>query len=53
MPELRGLSMRKAMAILDEHGLQFKITGSGAVSWQAPKPNDLVSRGLICKLGLK
>ena len=53
MPELRGLSMRKAMAVLNEHDLKFKMDGSGTVSWQAPKPGDFVSKGLTCDVGLK
>ena len=52
IPELRGLSMRKAMDTLSKRGIVFDISGSGKVVWQHPKPGTLVGTGTICKVGL-
>ena len=53
VPELRGLSMRKAMITLNNKGILSDMSGSGKVIWQSPKPGTLVSTGTICKVGLK
>ena len=52
IPELRGLSMRKAMDTLSKRGIVFDISGSGKVIWQHPKPGTPVKAGTICKVGL-
>ena len=53
IPELRGLSMRRAMSTLNKKGIVSHMTGSGKVAWQSPKPGTLVQTGTICKVGLK
>ena len=53
VPELRGLSMRKAMIALNDKGIISDMSGSGKVIWQSPKPGTLVKIGTICKVGLK
>ena len=52
IPELRGLSMRKAMQTLYSMGINPDMIGSGKVSWQSPAPGTLVQIGDICKVGL-
>ena len=53
VPEVRGLSMRKTMTILNELGLKYKINGSGKVYWQSPEPGQVVTKGTVCIVGLK
>ena len=53
VPELRGLSMRKAMITLNDNGILSDMSGSGKVIWQSPKPGTLVKTGTICRVGLK
>ena len=53
IPELRGLSMRKAMSTLNNKGIVPDMTGSGKVAWQSPSPGTIVQTGDICKVGLK
>ena len=53
IPELRGLSMRKAMHTLYSIGINPDMIGSGKVAWQSPSPGTLVQAGDICKVGLK
>ena len=53
IPELRGLSMRKAMNTLSNKGIIPDMIGSGKVAWQNPSPGTLVQSGDICKVGLK
>jgi membrane peptidoglycan carboxypeptidase len=53
VPEIRGLSMRKAMVVLTESDLKFKLEGSGKVAWQSPKPGDIVNKGTTCIVGFK
>ena len=53
IPELRGLSMRKAMNTLSNKGIVPDMIGSGKVAWQSPSPGTLVQSGDICKVGLK
>ena len=53
VPEVRGLSMRKTMTILNEFGLKYKINGSGKVYWQSPEPGQVVTKGTVCIVGLK
>ena len=52
IPELRGLSMRKAMHMLSSIGINPDMIGSGKVSWQSPAPGTLVQTGDVCKVGL-
>ena len=53
VPELRGLSMRKAMIALNNKGIVSDMSGSGKVIWQSPKPGTLVKIGTTCRIGLK
>ncbi|MFL2983546.1 MAG: penicillin-binding protein [Candidatus Neomarinimicrobiota bacterium] len=53
VPELRGLSMRKAMNTLNKLGLEYKVNGSGIVFWQYPAPGLIVDKGSLCEVGLK
>ena len=53
VPEVRGLSMRKMMTVLNEFGLKYKINGSGKVYWQSPEPGQIVNKGTMCIVGLK
>ncbi len=53
IPELRGLSMRKAMMTLNNKGILSEMSGSGKVIWQSPTPGTLVKTGTICRVGLK
>ena len=53
VPELRGLSMRRAMSTLNKKGIVSHMIGSGKVAWQNPAPGTLVQTGTICKVGLK
>ena len=52
VPELRGLSLRKAIFTLNKRKLKFNIDGSGKVIWQSPKPGSLVSKGSTISMGL-
>ena len=53
MPKLKGYSMKKAIAELNESKLKVKVSGSGAVIWQNPKPGELVFPGSTCSIGLQ
>ena len=53
IPELRGLSMRKAMHALNNKGIVPDMIGSGKVTWQSPSPGTIVQTGDVCKVGLK
>jgi len=53
MPEVRGMSLRKARTLLKRLGLQTNFVGSGKVIWQSPKPGTIVANGSICSIGLK
>ncbi len=53
MPEVRGMSLRKARTLLRKLGLHTNFTGSGKVIWQSPKPGTIVANGSICSIGLK
>jgi len=53
VPDVRGLSVRKAVDLLKERKLHPIINGSGIVSEQFPKPGELIKSGmnitLVCK----
>lgn len=53
MPEVRGMSLRKARTVLRKLGLHTNFTGSGKVVWQSPKPGTIVANSSICSIGLK
>ncbi len=53
MPEVRGMSLRKAITTLQDSGLRVKFSGSGRVVWQSPKPNTSIKLKTQCVLGLE
>ena len=53
IPDVRNMSLLKAMNTLRKNGLRTKITGSGKVIWQSPKPGTKITSGSICSIGLK
>ncbi len=53
VPEIRGLSLRKALRTLEKSGLKFKLHGKGKIFWQNPGPGMVVDKGTICTIGLK
>jgi cell division protein FtsI (penicillin-binding protein 3) len=53
MPELRGMSLRKAITTLQESGLRVRFKGSGRVVWQSPRPNVEVNPNTECVIGLE
>ncbi|MFZ5776500.1 MAG: PASTA domain-containing protein [Thermodesulfobacteriota bacterium] len=38
MPDVRGMSLRKGLQVLQQHGLRVRVTGSGQVAKQVPAP---------------
>ncbi len=50
MPNLRGLSMRAALNRIRALELKLKVSGSGRVVDQHPKPGTLVENGVVCFL---
>ena len=53
VPELRGLSIRKALHTLEKHDLKFKLKGNGKITWQNPIPGTIVQKGTVCTVGLQ
>jgi cell division protein FtsI (penicillin-binding protein 3) len=51
MPDLRGLSMRKALARLGGEKVRVKLAGSGILVGQRPNPGDTLKEG--CEVFLK
>jgi cell division protein FtsI (penicillin-binding protein 3) len=45
MPDLRGLTMRKALACLDGEKVQIRLAGSGLLVAQRPNPGDALKEG--------
>ena len=50
MPDLIGLKMRTALAVLNYQGINFKIEGSGIVKQQFPKPGTKISESSMCRI---
>lgn len=50
IPELRGMNMRKATALLADLGLNPEIIGSGTVFAQYPKAGELLRKGYTVTL---
>lgn len=48
MPDLRGLSIREALALCAAHGLKIKPSGEGVVTLQSPSPGALVAQDTSC-----
>ena len=53
IPDLRGLSMRKAMNTLNNNGILFEMIGSGRVASQSPKPGTIIDKKTTCIIELK
>ena len=53
LPDVRGMSLRKARTLLRKIGLRTYFKGSGKVIWQSPKPGTIMDNGSICTIGLK
>ena len=52
VPNVRGMSIRKAKKILIKSNLRAKFKGSGHVVWQSPTPGTKKLPGTICTIGL-
>ena len=52
VPNVRGMSIRKAKSILKKSNLRAKFEGSGQVVWQSPAPGTKKLPGAICTIGL-
>jgi beta-lactam-binding protein with PASTA domain len=50
IPELKGMNMRSAMALLSELELNSEIIGSGTVFAQYPKAGELLRKGYTVTL---
>ena len=53
VPEVRGMSLKKALSTLRQAHLKVKVNGSGKVIWQSPPPGTQVKSGNTCEIGLK
>jgi len=53
IPEVRGMSLRKAVTTFRQAGLKTRIKGSGTVKWQSPAPGLEVNPGAVCEIGLE
>ena len=53
VPDLRGLSMRRALITLGHLGLRPKVRGSGKVLSQNLMPGSLVNKGTVCVVELQ
>ncbi len=53
VPNVRGMSLKKAKRILKNKGFKVMAEGSGQVNWQYPEPGTNLAHGAICKIGLR
>ncbi|MEE8479017.1 MAG: penicillin-binding protein [Candidatus Neomarinimicrobiota bacterium] len=53
VPNVRGMSLKKAINTLHNSGFESKFAGSGIVVWQSPKPGAVLTIGTICSIGLE
>ena len=53
IPNVKGMSLKKAINTLHNSGLESKFAGSGTVVWQSPKPGTISFTGTICSIGLE
>jgi cell division protein FtsI (penicillin-binding protein 3) len=53
MPNLRGKSLRQAVAILQAMDMDVKINGTGVVVSQYPEKNELISASTQCIINLE
>jgi cell division protein FtsI (penicillin-binding protein 3) len=52
MPDVRGLTLRDALFLLENRGLKVQTSGSGRVREQSIAPGDFAKRGLVVGLVL-
>ncbi len=45
IPDVGGMSMRKAMVMINSRGFEAKMIGSGTVYTQSPRPGDMMKKG--------
>jgi len=50
MPDVRGLTLRDALFLLENRGLRVQASGSGRVREQSVAPGDFAKRGLLVGL---
>lgn len=53
IPNVQGMSLKKAITTLHQSGLKSKFAGSGTVVWQIPKPGTVSTNETICTIGLE
>ena len=53
VPDVKGMSLKKAIRILQRSGLEIEFAGSGRVVWQTPNPGTQYQAGAICSIGLE
>ncbi|MGY8752210.1 MAG: PASTA domain-containing protein [Fidelibacterota bacterium] len=52
VPDVRGMSIRKAKQILIASNMRADFSGSGHVLWQSPKPGTKMLPGSLCVMEL-
>lgn len=52
IPDVRGMGLRDALFVLENHGLRVSVNGSGTVRAQSPEPGTRVSKGMHVALKL-
>jgi len=50
MSNLKGLTIRRASAFLEQLGINYTIEGSGRVTYQSIRPGEPVTSDLVCRL---
>lgn len=50
MPDLRGMSLRRALSLLSGRKLQIEVEGEGRVTAQDPRPGESLAQGFRCHL---
>ena len=50
MPDVRGMTLRDALYVLENLGLEVKVNGRGRVSTQSMTPGGKIVKGSTIKL---
>jgi len=50
IPNVKGMSLRRAMQALSALGIEVQLLGHGRVTMQEPAPGSAIQENLICKL---